>query len=62
MARAQITPVNYCPSSKLGWAVGKYLVYRLYKEEGLALKRVNHTETYCVICSGVTSVSGPNAH
>ena len=23
-----------------GWEVGKYLVYRLYKEEGLALKRM----------------------
>jgi putative transposase len=22
-----------------GWAVGKHLVYRLYKEEGLALKK-----------------------
>ena len=25
-----------------GWDVGKYLVYRLYKEEGLALKRQSH--------------------
>ena len=25
-----------------GWDVGRYLVYRLYKEEGLALKRRSH--------------------
>jgi putative transposase len=25
--------------SREGWDVGKYLVYRLYKEEGLALKK-----------------------
>ena len=28
-----------------GWDVGKYLVYRVCKEEGLALKGMNHTES-----------------
>ena len=28
------------PLNREGWEAGKYLVYRLYKEEGLTLKRM----------------------
>ena len=31
-----------------GWDVGKYLVYRLYKEEGLVLKRRSHRKRKAV--------------
>jgi hypothetical protein len=31
-----------------GWDVGKYLVYRLYKEEGLELKRRSHRKRKAV--------------